>query len=257
MNIKSITFENTLNGLSNGLQVRHITTFGLDTCAPDEKTKDVLARFPEYDQIPVKDVGYIVGILERNGKQGEYVREQMRRLDEGILVSVDEPLLYFIPLMATPPFYRLVLKGTRIDGIVTRSDLLKLPVRLLGFALVTHLELVMVEIILHKLPKDDDWLILLSEGRQNKVKDKQDLYRQKRLDPPLLELTDFCDKKTILKKYLGLGIEFGNDLKDVEDLRNLISHAANFAPGEAEMQTFVETLQKARYWIKELSSFIG
>lgn len=253
MNAKSITFENTLIGLSSGLQVRHIATFGLETCAQNEHTADVLSRFPEFDQIPVKDAECIVGVVERSDNSGGIVRDRMRRLDDGILVSTDEPLLDFIPLMANPPFYRLILKGTRIDGIVTRSDLLKLPVRLLSFALVTHLELVMMEIISQELLNDDDWLALLSEGRQKKIKDKHEEYRRKRMDPPLLELTDYCDKKTIMKKRFGLGTKFDDDLKDVEKLRNLIAHAANYAPSEAELQAFIKNLQKAQHWIKELS----
>jgi CBS domain-containing protein len=257
MNGKSNTFENTLVGLSNGLQVWHIATFHLQTCAPNEHVTDVLGRFAEFDQIPVKDSGTVIGVLERNGNLGEFVVDQMRRLDDSILVSANEPLLDFIPLMIEVPFYRLVLSGTRIDGIVTRSDLLKLPVRLLGFAMVTHLEQVMMDIISLRLPKDQDWLALLSKDRQEKIKNKQEIYQKKRMDPSLLELTDFSDKRTILTEHLRLGSKFTNDLSDIKDLRNMIAHAANFAPGEAELRSFINNFQNARRWIEELNSFTG
>jgi hypothetical protein len=70
----------------------------------------------------------------------------MRRPDDGLLVASDEPLKRFIPLLVESP-YRLVVRGTRIEGIVTNSDVHKLPVRLLAFALVTHLEMTMADVI--------------------------------------------------------------------------------------------------------------
>ena len=95
------------------------------------------ARFPTFDQIPVRDEReHVLGVLERSGDIIQAsARERMRRIDDAILVSADMPLDLFVPKMEKPPFYRLVLDGVQIKGVVTRSDLLKLPVRLLVFAL--------------------------------------------------------------------------------------------------------------------------
>lgn len=250
------TFEKTLSGLSKGLQVRHIATSDIETCAPEENAVDVLERYPEFDQIPVKDNQRVIGVIERNGNQKGFVADRMRRLDDGILVAADEALLNFVPLMAQTPFYRLVVSGTQIDGVVTRSDLLKLPVRLLGFAMVTNLELLMKEIIARQLSADNAWMALLSKGRQTKVLRKQLDYRNRHIDPPLLELTDFADKKTILKKHLKLSSKFANDLYKVENLRNTIAHAGNYAVDDTELQTFIANLQKAKYWIEELNEWL-
>jgi predicted transcriptional regulator len=65
-------------------------------------------------------------------------RAVLRELRLGLLVASDEPLKRIIPLLVESP-HRLVVQGTRIEGIVTSSDVHKLPVRLLAFALVTHL----------------------------------------------------------------------------------------------------------------------
>ena len=62
----------------------------------------------------------------------------MRRLDDGLLVASDKPMKRFVPLLVESP-HRLVVRDTRIEGIVTSSDVHKLPLRLLAFALVTHL----------------------------------------------------------------------------------------------------------------------
>jgi predicted transcriptional regulator len=162
-------FEHTLTGLELGLQVHHIATYGLVTCAPDDLVDVVFSEYPEFDQIPVKNGQEVIGVLERECSEIGKVKHQMRNLDDGILVAANEPLLDFMPLMADIPFYRLVLTGSRINGIVTRSDLLKLPVRLLGFAMVTNLELMMQEVIQHQLPDDQVWMALLSNNRREKV----------------------------------------------------------------------------------------
>jgi CBS domain-containing protein len=256
MNTTYTTFEKTLSGLSQGLQVRHIATSDIKTCAPEENVAAVLARYPNFDQIPVKDEQRVIGVIERNGGREGLVAARMRRLDDGILIAADEALSNFIPLMAQTPYYRLVVSGAQIDGVVTRSDLLKLPVRLLGFAIVTNLELLMKEIIAQQLPDDNAWMALLSEGRQEKVLCKQKDYRTKHIDPPLVELTDFADKKTILKKHLKLSSKFEKDLAQVENLRNTIAHAGNYAVDETELQAFIANLQKAKHWIEELNKWL-
>jgi hypothetical protein len=68
----------------------------------------------------------------------------MYPLGEDLLVSTDTPLLEFIQ---NDPLDRIVIGGTKIYGLVTRSDFLKLPVSLLGFALVTHAEALMLSLI--------------------------------------------------------------------------------------------------------------
>ena len=254
-NITYKAFESTLAGYEQGFQVRHIATFGISICSIEENVIDVLSRYPDFDQIPVQGEQYIVGVLERNGIPKGTAGEHMQLLNDGILVAAEEPLIHFIPLMIDPPFYRLVIEGTSVNGIVTRSDLLKLPVRLLGFALVTNLELVMRDIINNQLPNDADWLNLLSSGRREKISDKKDFYAQKRMDPPLLELTEFCDKRTILKKHLKLSQKFVSDLEKIENLRNTLAHAGTYIKDESDLKEFVTIMQKAQAWADNLARY--
>lgn len=141
----------TMSGLEKGLQVIHITTPAdeLLCCRQDERVEDVLIRSEPkpYDQIPVKEQETIIGLLNKHecpqGVRGS-VKDYMRPLGEQILVSADTSLLEFIQ---SDTLDRLVIKSTKIYGLVTRSDLLKLPASLLGFALVTHIETLMLAII--------------------------------------------------------------------------------------------------------------
>lgn len=253
-------FERTLEGYAQGFHVSHIATFDLETCSPDEDSREVFQRFPLFDQIPVRDGERVVGVLER--PQGEIpcgrVSTQMRMLDDSLLVSGDATLKEFFPLIARPPYYRLVLQGAKINGIVTRSDMLKLPVRLYVFALVTNLELLMMEIIKQQLPQDNDWLPLLSTKRQENVINKQKMYASQRMDPLLIEFTDFCDKRVILKEHLNLGKTFEKDLKDIENvLRNPLAHAATFVEDDAGLERFIRTLESTHTWIQQLGKYLS
>jgi hypothetical protein len=81
-------------------------------------------------------------------------REWKRRpLDDSILVSADAPLWHFNHAVHEQP-YRLVVEQTRITGIMTWSDLLKVPVLVLAFSLMAELELAMNRRILEQYTAD-------------------------------------------------------------------------------------------------------
>jgi hypothetical protein len=253
-------FQTTMVGLETGLQVLHITTFGPQSCASNENVSTVLSNpdVKEFDQIPVRRGGRVVGVIERASCLSSGLAEEcMRTLDDAMLVSAQTPLTQFIPLLVETP-YRLVLGGKEdhgINGIVTRSDLLKLPVRLFAFSLVTHLELLMSEIIhVQFVDKEDWWWAILSPQRRIKIEEKMDYLKQRNVNPPLLELTEFSDKRTILKKHLGLDKRFANDLEEIEDLRNKVAHAGNYAGSEAEILQFIARLRSAQHWIEHLTA---
>jgi len=245
----------TLSGLEAGLLVRHIAAFDLKTCDVDDEMTKVLLDpvLGDFDQIPVKKNDQIVGVVERKeeGISGP-VKENMRPLDESILVSAEMPLIKFIHLAAGTPC-RLVLKGAKIQGIVTPSDIPKLPVRLFAFALVTHLEMVMANVIRAKCPNEQDWLAFLSVGRRKKLEKKSHDLKRKNLNLSMLELTEFCDKRTTVKKVCKLSNKFESELKEIEKLRNKVAHAGNYAQNEEEVRSFVELLRQAEHWINQLS----
>jgi len=154
--------ETTLAGLDAGLRVRHIATFDVQSCEPEDSAAAVFERHPDFDQFPVTQDGRVIGVIERgDGEMGGPVRDHFRRLDDSMLVSAEEPLTGFISLLEEKPHYRLVVLGTRIAGIVTRSDLIKLPVRLVAFMAITHLEILMADLIRARCGDDDAWLALL------------------------------------------------------------------------------------------------
>lgn len=254
------SFDLTMLGLEAGLRVQHIAAFDLQTCSINDAAAVVLANrsLADFDQIPVRDNdGLVVGILRRATEPivGN-VSDVMQQLDESLLVSAEAPLMSFIRLAGSAP-YKLVLNENGIKGIVTRSDLLKLPVRLLAFAFVTHLETIMAGTIRTKYPfGNESWLELLLPARQQKVASKGKSLRGARIELDLLELTDFCDKRDIVRKMFGFGEEFIDEAKEIEGLRNQIAHAATFISNGGDAREFALKLQKAEKWMSKLQELI-
>lgn len=246
-------FETTMEGFEHAFQVQHITTFNLLTCNIDDDVHELRERFPSFDQMPVSDGVHIIGVVEPLSIHGAgTVRDYIQPLQESMLVAAHQPLADFLPVLADQPSYRLVLKGTRISGIVTRSDVLKLPVRLLAFALVTHLEMTMSALIQRRWTHTDAWLAALPSKRKQNVLRKQSLFQQRRQEPPLIELTEFADKRTLVARGYGLAAAFEDELKDVEELRHKIAHAGNYAEDAQQLTMFLTRIHLAKSWLTQL-----
>ncbi len=246
--------QSTMGGLDAGLHVLHIATLNSQCCVLSDTVEAVRddERFRGFDHVPVvNEAGHVVGVLAPNEPTWGAVREAMQPLDGTMLVSADEPLARFLPTLADGP-YRLVVRGTRISGIVTRSDVLKLPVRLLAFTLVTHLEMTMASLIRAKHPHDDTWMDLVEPYRQKGVLGKFKRLQKHKLDPSLLECTDFRDKRVVVAKLYVLDDTFLTETEQVEGMRNAIAHAADYGQTEAELRGFLVGLQRAEYWTSML-----
>jgi hypothetical protein len=247
-------FDATMRGLESGLHVAHVATFELKTCEATDDVARVLSNpsLSAFDQIPVRRDGHIVGVLRRmDGIEGK-VSERMTHLDGSMLVAAQAPLMSYVRMAAAGP-YRLVVGEPGVTGIVTRSDLLKLPVRLLAFTLVAHLEMLLAAIIRCRCgPDDRGWLKLLSDGRRQKLEEKRRKLRAEKLDPPLLELTEFCDKRVAVAKLLALGGDFTEQVQAIEKLRNPVAHAATYVGTDDEVKVFVERMESAQRWIYAL-----
>ena len=250
-------FQKTQSALAQAIHVKQIATYNLQTCAPDQSVKDVLEKYPEFDQIPIKENGTVIGVIERNTQGAEEDPAKcVRRLEDSILVSEELPLLEFLPLMASPPYYRLVLAGNRIDAVVTRSDLLKLPVRLLAFTKINQLETAMQELIELRYPDEREWLKLLSEESSGSIRSRRKRAQDYRSDPPLVEFTTFKDKVTIVRWMFGEANPVREHLNQLVGLRNTIVHDGNYAETEELLSEFIARLQQVDRCITELDRLL-
>jgi hypothetical protein len=245
----------TLAGLEAGFKVSHIAAFDLEVCAPDANVGSVLndPRLMDFDHIPVREGTRIVGMLERVALNGEgIVRDRMHRLDGEMLVSAEEPLPKFLPTLAESK-YRLVVQGTKIQGIVTLSDVAKLPVRLLAFTLVAHLEAVMTRVIRAKCPNDDErWLALLGEQRERVEKRLEGRRKQNihLLSP--IEVAYLSEKISVVGKLLRLK-NLEDDRKSITDFRNSLAHDGDIVKECKGVEGLLGRLGLVRGWIERLN----
>ncbi len=215
-------------------------------CRVDDSLADVKAANikPIYDYLPVEGTdGRIVGLFSAKGSvdgDDEFVRDHMCPLSEADLIGADATILDFVYRVRPQPL--LVVSGGRINGLVAWSDLQKLPVRAAVFALVTGFELTMYEAIKAVFPRDVGWREHLSGPRLEKAEDVYERRGGNESDVELLLCTEFCDKRTILKKCLPFDThaedsgampmskkEFKDEIKRIENLRNPLAHASSYA----------------------------
>ena len=237
-------FRTTMLGLETGLRVAQIAEFNLKACTPDQEAGEVLGdpALADFDQIPVRHRSRVVGVLERGRLTASSVRESMRLLDDSLLVSSDQPLTKFVPLLKRSP-YRLVLLGTEIKGIVTRSDIGKAPVRLLAFTLVSHLEMAMTDLIRERCPDDRSLFASIGQERQKKLEGRLKKRRSQNLVLSALELADLSDKRAALSALFKLSPSAVQGLKDIEDLRNAVAHARDY-PDQAVVEQNARFLRR-------------
>jgi len=125
----------TVEAMERAVTVDLITTFEpkLVWCESSDKLDDLVSSpaHEPYDFLPVRKDGRIVGLLplrEFRNSPTATAAGSMQPLDQSILIASGTGVLAYIHEADQHPC-RLVMRGTRIAGIVTISDLQKLPVR--------------------------------------------------------------------------------------------------------------------------------
>lgn len=226
--------DSVLSSLEQGLSVGLITTFEPCCCDVDDDLKEVAGRedLREFDYLPVKENDEVVGLLHRAKYDTEdatgLVKDAMCNLRGDLIISATAGILSYIAGAKERPC-RLVLQGSRLNGIVTLSDLQKLPVRPALFLLITHLELLMASWIRTKNLKDEGILEKLPEERRDKVNGRWKNLQCLNLAIDILTVTDFGDKWKLLEK-LGFpaAVSEPKDLQLVEHLRHSVAHAGDY-----------------------------
>ena len=250
------------HALHAGLTVELISTKRpqLMTCALHEALPVVMARNTEpYDFLPVVAAGdgqqdRIVGLFDAAQFFDEipaegHVEQHYAPLFEEYLMGADASILNFVMDADKKPC-RLVISGTNIVGLISLSDLQKLPVRAALFALITGFEISMFEEIKRGYPNDDDWKRHLSNDRKKKI-DKQ-IEQSHRGDcfVDALLFTQFCDKSEILLKGFQLPKstqgekDFRKKLEQIQALRNNLAHANEYAASPDQARHVCEVVRE-------------
>jgi hypothetical protein len=265
--------HHALSAFQESLPVHLIATGRADfkTCLSEEALADVVQRNrPDgFDFLPVMVPGSrgsetVAGVLEvaafsGGAVPGQTVRDHMQSLGEELLIGADASILTFIRDADHHPF-RFVVSGREINGLVSVSDLQRLPVRAALFAMVTQLEMTMADVIRRQSSPPDAWMGLLSQGRAERV--RENVARAKAEDTLVDRLlyTEFCDKVTIIDKaWPSLGHPspekrlFQKDMKDIQNLRDNLAHANDYAATRDAARHVCECVRRIDSWIRSLA----
>jgi len=250
--------NSALLAMEASFHVRLIGTFAPDLIwAPvdAEATRWLADNGPDYDQFPVRRGDAAVGVLLRQGDhRGKRVMEAMQPLSDGLIVSSHMPIADLIPELGEG-HYRLILRGSRIDGLVTQSDLLKLPVRMLLFGLISHLEICLRALVRERAPWPT-WLELLKPHRRETVIARLAGLKNMRLEPDPLEFTDFSDVLHVLARQPDLAGGFEAEAETIRKLRNDIAHSKTYITSPADIRRFVDQFAFVRAWIDSVSQML-
>jgi hypothetical protein len=256
-----------MQAFQDGLPVRLIATprDALATCRADERLCDVVARNTDgYDFFPVTETAgggqdRIIGLVELArfrdcDAPAERVRAHLRTLDEDTLIGADAGILSFLKDADARPC-RLVVAGSRIDGLASWSDMQKLPVRAALFALITQLEMTMAEAIACDCWDTSTWKARLSAKDRRRVEDRIAAARRDDHWVNDLLFTQFLDKVTILARSPRAGFDgtaFGEAMEAVRDLRNRLAHANDYARSRDAAAAVGATVREIERWIDAL-----
>lgn len=254
----------TFEALHEGLTVRLIMTPrpSIATCRIDEPTEEVVAQLTEdFDFLPVEDAdGNVVAVFDATAAQGGsgIVREHAQTLGEPWLVSADANLLDFMTTADRWPC-RLVASGSKIAGLVNKSDLQRLPVRAALFALITGLELTMTEAIRAVCGEDRAWRRHLKQPRLQALDDSIRHARKADAYVDDLLFTQLADKKEILLSAAPLlrsKRNFEAALEDVGRLRDALAHANDYADTPEKADAVCTTVRAVLKLRQELAAII-
>jgi hypothetical protein len=204
----------------------------------------------DFDQVPLTDdQGVRI--------EGVYVRGQGRvELRENMFMAADAPLLSFLESADRQTFRFLVLESN-VSGLVTISDIQKLPVYSVLFSLLVAVELLLMEWIRKRCNGDDTkWLTHLKKPQRGYVEKHWKSAVGENMAVDRLSCATFGQE---IQAAVGLEL-FENDenqrakLKALERLRHQICHASEFAPnlGQAlKIPANVRDAHSTIVWLQE------
>jgi hypothetical protein len=259
-----------VEAIEGAVSVDLIATFEpqLICCAKTDAIDRLLAddKYAHFDYLPVRSEDRIVGLLPLSefrtasiNSLGFAAEGAMRPLDQSILITSGSSVLRYIEEATSSPC-RLVIQDTRIAGIVTVSDLHKLAVRPALFVLVTHLELLMAAAIRAHFRgrPDEDWLGMLG-NRRLAVEQNWQTLKANDLEIDLIAATQFADKRQILSKsglFQCSRTRVEREFGAIEDLRNGLAHANDYASTKESAHRTIEAVRLARSWIAVLQQIL-
>jgi hypothetical protein len=246
--------------LRRALEVRLIQTALSDArCVAledDPASAAATLRAENYDQAPVVADGRIIGVARREAlASSASVRDAMRVLSDGILISGDTPLLEVPSLLAAEPFL-FVVDQARIAGFVTPWDLNKQPARADLYFLWADLEMSLAAVLRRRYGREQRAMLgLLDDGRASKIRGRFRRARREDREADVAALLDFQDLLDIVRADGYLRSRLGLASRDEWDVavsgfgttREGVMHlTGELVGGRLRLEELIDIEQRAR-----------
>lgn len=207
-----------------------------------------------FDFLPVRDrqSGSIIGLLHTQSIKalGLSVGEAMEPLSGAILIGADAPLLHFVCEADRTPC-RLVLDDASISGIVTLSDIQRLPVRTALFSLFIHLEMMLTR-TLRELDPHLDPIERLPEKARKRALRWWNRASNDRIQRDQWSVLEFADKRDLAVAHPAFAEAKDRLYADFTfiqvNLRNPIAHANEWALTREEACNVAVAARLLRDW---------
>jgi hypothetical protein len=125
--------------------------------------------------------------------------------------------------------------------------------------MITHLEMILAEVI-RRRSTTEEWMSLLSRGRQGKVREQMGLAEAHDTFVDPLPYTRFGDKVSVLYKMrrrsenpAGDPAGFKKDMHDIQNLRDLVAHANDYAATREAAHWVCRCVRTMGSWIAGLA----
>lgn len=188
----------------------------------------------DFDLAGVRDGGLVTGYALRADLRDGAVGDAIRYFGSDQIIGEDAPLVDVVRMLeASTPIFVTVLGSA--NGIVARTDVEKIQMRLWLFAIISELEDLLVLVIRARRP-GDSWHEDLSPARVRKAQELQRARARQGRAPDLVECLHFADKAHVAFRLEDLREQFDipsrnaarQRMLEVEALRNALAHAHGF-----------------------------
>ncbi|HEW79183.1 MAG TPA: hypothetical protein ENH34_04360 [Phycisphaerales bacterium] len=214
---------------------------------------DKVQRFmneKDYDIVGVMENAVIVGYINRTEIDGKNLKDCCVPFEQENTLPETTPLIDVFKVLGNSPRVFVTFLG-RVDGIITRGDLQKIPVRIYLFGLISLIEMQLLRIIKEYRP-DDWWKHLISRERLIDAEKIHFDRKQRNADIGLLECLQFADKRDIVLKSDLIEFKSKNSckklLKDLEKLRNEVAHA-QYITTHGGWSNFVNLIEESQEFL--------
>ena len=231
----------------------------LHCCLTDSPADQVAAEMKQlkFDVAGVRATqgGRLLGMVSREGLTKGTAAEHLEPLVPDAVFVDATPMSRVLAALGRREY---ILVRTRQDanGIVTRADLNKPPVRVYMFGLVSLLEMHMTYWLRTCYP-DEAWQHAIAPARVKKARELRAMRESRREDLELVDCIQFCDKRIAVLASTEILAKFGLSdqadarakLTQAERLRDLLAHSQSDLDEGASWPAVVSLAEKTEFML--------